>query len=138
MQARLGTQAGTRRHRVCLLLLQAVLSCCRCVCVNALHTCSKTVMDTLFRQGKGGRLKLESKKPVILVLGTGWGAHSLVKVGRVERVLFGSAAAAEADAAASEAAATAGAAVCVGVMQPAALCCCAPRTPPAGHRHGRV
>lgn len=25
-------------------------------------------------------MKLESKKPVVLVLGTGWGAHSLIKV----------------------------------------------------------
>jgi hypothetical protein len=40
------------------------------------------MIDGLFRQSKSsGRLKLQSKKPVVLVLGTGWGAHSLVKVG---------------------------------------------------------
>jgi hypothetical protein len=39
------------------------------------------MIDGLFRQSKSsGRLKLQSKKPVVLVLGTGWGAHSLVKV----------------------------------------------------------
>ncbi len=42
--------------------------------------CRQEVIDSLFRKSKSGRLKLESKKPVVLVLGTGWGAHSLVKV----------------------------------------------------------
>lgn len=41
----------------------------------------QAMIDGLFRQSKSsGRLKLQSKKPVVLVLGTGWGAHSLVKV----------------------------------------------------------
>jgi NADH:ubiquinone reductase (non-electrogenic) len=31
--------------------------------------------------GKGGRLRLKATKPVVLVLGSGWGAHSLMKVG---------------------------------------------------------
>lgn len=39
------------------------------------------MIDGLFRQKtSSGRLKLVAKKPVVLVLGTGWGAHSLVKV----------------------------------------------------------
>jgi hypothetical protein len=43
--------------------------------------CRSDAFDRLFKQsGPSGRLKLEAKKPVILVLGTGWGAHSLVKV----------------------------------------------------------
>lgn len=43
--------------------------------------CRQEVIDGLFRKsGKTGRLKLVAKKPVVLVLGTGWGAHSLVKV----------------------------------------------------------
>jgi hypothetical protein len=39
-------------------------------------------IDRLFRPSQGGKLKLkkETQKPVVLVLGTGWGAHSLVKV----------------------------------------------------------
>jgi hypothetical protein len=48
--------------------------------VLRLAASSQSMIDGLFRQSKGGRLKLESKKPVVLVLGTGWGAHSLVKV----------------------------------------------------------
>lgn len=41
------------------------------------------MIDGLFRKSKSsGRLKLVAKKPVVLVLGTGWGAHSLVKVGQ--------------------------------------------------------
>ena len=31
-------------------------------------------------RGEGGRLRLEAKKPVVLVLGSGWAAHSLIKV----------------------------------------------------------
>lgn len=49
----------------------------------ALHfSCSIEAIDRLFRAGKGGKLQLkkETQKPVVLVLGTGWGAHSLVKV----------------------------------------------------------
>jgi hypothetical protein len=50
------------------------------VCVSCL-VCRQSVIDGLFRQSKStGRLKLVAKKPVVLVLGTGWGAHSLVKV----------------------------------------------------------
>jgi NADH:ubiquinone reductase (non-electrogenic) len=36
--------------------------------------------DKLVRGG-GGRLRLQADKPVVLVLGSGWGAHSLMKVG---------------------------------------------------------
>lgn len=56
----------------------------QCAAVNMLFgrvACRQAVIDGLFRQSKSsGRLKLQSKKPVVLVLGTGWGAHSLVKV----------------------------------------------------------
>jgi hypothetical protein len=47
-----------------------------------MYLCSIEAIDRLFRAGKGGRLQLkkETQKPVVLVLGTGWGAHSLVKV----------------------------------------------------------
>jgi hypothetical protein len=31
--------------------------------------------------GNNGRLRLQATKPVVLVLGSGWGAHSLMKVG---------------------------------------------------------
>lgn len=66
--------------RICVHLqcanLCAWVAAPSCPCV-----CRQDVMDKLFRQSKStGRLKLESKKPVVLVLGTGWGAHSLVKV----------------------------------------------------------
>lgn len=30
--------------------------------------------------GKDGKLRLQVDKPVVLVLGSGWGAHSLMKV----------------------------------------------------------
>eukprot|EP00877_Chromochloris_zofingiensis_P010276 jgi/Chrzof1/5501/Cz16g05180.t1 len=36
-------------------------------------------IDLLVRK-KDGTFKLKAKKPVVLVLGTGWGAHSLIKV----------------------------------------------------------
>jgi hypothetical protein len=38
------------------------------------------VIDKLFRRANSGALQLTATKPVVLVLGTGWGAHSLVKV----------------------------------------------------------
>ncbi|KAF8058293.1 SPAC3A11.07 [Scenedesmus sp. PABB004] len=38
------------------------------------------VIDRLFRRESSGALKLVARKPVVLVLGTGWGAHSLIKV----------------------------------------------------------
>eukprot|EP00887_Chlorella_sp_A99_P000732 scaffold5.g732.t1 len=31
-------------------------------------------------RGEGGRLRLQSKNPVVLILGSGWGAHSIIKV----------------------------------------------------------
>lgn len=50
----------------------APLACCKLVRRNAI--------DRLVRQ-KDGRLKLNKQdKPVVLVLGTGWAAHSLCKV----------------------------------------------------------
>eukprot|EP00878_Enallax_costatus_P005917 GHUV01006208.1.p1 GENE.GHUV01006208.1~~GHUV01006208.1.p1 ORF type:complete len:338 (+),score=70.72 GHUV01006208.1:311-1324(+) len=41
---------------------------------------SPEALDQLFKRTSSGALKLKSKKPVVLVLGTGWGAHSLAKV----------------------------------------------------------
>jgi hypothetical protein len=54
--------------------------------MGAVPACRQDVIDKLFRKSSTGRLKLESKKPVVLVLGTGWGAHSLVKVRPHHRV----------------------------------------------------
>ena len=34
----------------------------------------------LTRKAAGGGVRLEAQKPVVLVLGSGWGAHSLIKV----------------------------------------------------------
>ena len=31
--------------------------------------------------GNEGRLRLQATKPVVLILGSGWGAHSMMKVG---------------------------------------------------------
>lgn len=51
------------------------------LCVSCRVVCRQSMIDGLFRQSKSsGRLTLVAKKPVVLVLGTGWGAHSLVKV----------------------------------------------------------
>ncbi|KAI3438808.1 hypothetical protein D9Q98_001225 [Chlorella vulgaris] len=36
--------------------------------------------DKLVGGGRGGKLRLQADKPVVLVLGSGWGAHSLMKV----------------------------------------------------------
>lgn len=53
-----------------------LISICNCIC--ALH---RNAIDRLVRS-KDGKLKLNKQdKPVVLVLGTGWGAHSLIKVG---------------------------------------------------------
>jgi hypothetical protein len=41
-------------------------------------------LDSLLRRGQDGKLKLRKKKlekPVVLILGSGWGAHSCMKVG---------------------------------------------------------
>jgi hypothetical protein len=43
----------------------------------------RRALEQLVRRGKDGRLRLDKKqlkKPVVLVLGSGWGAHSLIKV----------------------------------------------------------
>lgn len=40
---------------------------------------TRSAADDVVRD-KGGRLRLLAKKPVVLVLGSGWGAHSLIKV----------------------------------------------------------
>jgi hypothetical protein len=55
---------------------------CELIAATVLVTCRIEAIDRLFRPSKGGKLKLkkETQKPVVLVLGTGWGAHSLVKV----------------------------------------------------------
>lgn len=42
--------------------------------------CRTEALDKLFKRSSSGALRLKSKKPVVLVLGTGWGAHSLAKV----------------------------------------------------------
>ena len=36
--------------------------------------------DKMVGKGEEGRLRLQATKPVVLVLGSGWGAHSLMKV----------------------------------------------------------
>eukprot|EP00882_Tetradesmus_deserticola_P001020 GHRQ01001105.1.p1 GENE.GHRQ01001105.1~~GHRQ01001105.1.p1 ORF type:complete len:649 (+),score=345.14 GHRQ01001105.1:241-2187(+) len=74
------------------VFLSKVVDTVEDVGVIARRTFNKSVpgieaIDRLFRAGKGGRLQLkkETQKPVVLVLGTGWGAHSLVKVIDVEQ-----------------------------------------------------
>ncbi len=39
---------------------------------------NETAVDKL--EDSGGKLRLAKRKPVVLVLGSGWGAHSLIKV----------------------------------------------------------
>lgn len=41
---------------------------------------TRTVLDKMVRGGRG-RYKLQTEKPVVLVCGSGWGAHSIIKVG---------------------------------------------------------
>lgn len=40
---------------------------------------TRTVLDKMVRGGRG-RYKLQTEKPVVLVCGSGWGAHSIIKV----------------------------------------------------------
>lgn len=48
-------------------------ACARTRCQRSTHPTARTPTDN-------GRLSLVKRKPVILLLGSGWGAHSLMKV----------------------------------------------------------
>jgi NADH:ubiquinone reductase (non-electrogenic) len=41
---------------------------------------STKALDRLLVEGKGGTLRVQSDKPVVVILGSGWAAHSIMKV----------------------------------------------------------